>query len=91
MIIHPFHPLRGRTVRIYDRVSGSKREIVRYFVDRPAGPLLASIPISWTSLRRVDDFERVSSGRSLFRSDDLVELREVVDSLLAPAAERNQK
>ena len=91
MITHPFHPLRGRTVRIYDRVSGSRRAIVRYFVDRPAGAVLASIPISWTSLRHVDDFERVSSGRSLLRSDDLVELREVVDSMLAPAVERDQK
>ena len=91
MITHPFHPLRGRTVRIYDRVSGSRRAIVRYFVDRPAGAILASIPVSWTSLRRVDDFERVAAGRSLLRSDDLVELRELVDSLLAPAVERDQK
>ena len=42
-------------------------------------------------LRRVDDFERVASGCSLLRSDDLVELREVVDSMLAPAVERDQK
>ena len=72
-------------------MSGSRRAIVRYFVDRPAGAVLASIPISWTSLRRVDDFERVASGRSLLRSDDLIELREVVDSMLAPAIGRNQK
>ena len=91
MITHPFHPLRGRTVRIYDRVSGSKRAIVRYFADRPPGAILATVPVSWTSLRRVDDFERVSSGRSLFRSDDLVELREVVDSLVVPTAKRDQK
>ena len=91
MITHPFHPLRGRTVRIYDRVGGCKRAIVRYFADGPAGATLASIPVSWTSLRRVDDFERVAAGRSLLRSDDLVELRELVDSLLAPAVERDQK
>ena len=72
-------------------MSGSRRAIVRYFVDRPAGAVLASIPISWTSLRRVDDFERVASGRSLLRSDDLIELREVVDSMLAPAIGRDQK
>ena len=91
MITHPFHPLSGRTIRVYDRVSGSRRAIVRYFVDRPPGAVLASIPVSWTSLRRVDDFERVASGRSLFRADDLVELREVVDSMLSPATKRDQK
>ena len=37
VITHPFHPLRGRTVRIYDRVGGCKRAIVRYFADGPAG------------------------------------------------------
>ena len=91
MITHPFHPLRGRAVRIYDRVGGCKRAIVRYFADGPTSATLVSAPVSWTSLRRVDDFERVASGRSLFRAEDLVALREVVDSLLAPAVERDQK
>ena len=91
MITHPFHPFRGRALRIYDRVGGSRRATLRYFVDGPAGTILATIPVSWTSVRRVDDYERVSSGRSLFRSDDLMELREVVDSLLGLAAGRDQK
>ena len=65
--------------------------MVRCFADGPAGATLVSVPVSWTSLRRIDDFERVASGRSLFRADDLVALREVVDSLLAPAVERDQK
>ena len=91
MITHPFHPLRGRALRIYDRVGGCKRAIVRYFADSPAGATLVSAPVSWTSLRQVDDFERVASGRSLFRADDLIVLREVVDSLLVPAVERDQK
>ena len=72
-------------------MSGTRRAIIQYFVDRPPGAVLASIPVSWTSQRRVDDFERVSSGRSLFRADDLVELREVVDSMLLPAAKCDQK
>ena len=91
VITHSFHPLRGRTVRIYDRVGGSKRAIVRYFADSPAGATLVSVPVSWTSLGQVDDFERVASGRCLFRGDDLIVLRELVDSLLAPAVERDQK
>ena len=65
--------------------------MVRYVADGPACPVLISIPVSWTSLRRVDDFERVASGRSLFRADDLVALREMVDSLLAPVGARNHK
>ena len=91
MITHPFHPHRGRALRLHDGVGGCRRSIVRYFADGPAGAILFSVPVSWTSLRRVDDFERLASGRSLFRADDLVALREVVDSLLAPPAKRNQK
>ena len=91
MITHPFHPHRGRALRLHDGVGGCRRSIVRYFADGPAGAILFSVPVSWTSLRRVDDFERLASGRSLFRADDLVALREVVDSLLAPSAKRNQK
>ena len=91
MITHPFHPLRGRAVRIYDRVGGCKRAIVRYFADGPASATLVSVPVSWTSLRQVDDFERVASGRCLLRGDDLIVLRELVDSLLAPPVDRDQK
>ena len=91
LITHPFHPLRGRRVRIHDHVTVWNVTMVRYVADGPACPVLISIPVSWTSLRRVDDFERVASGRSLFRADDLVALREMVDSLLAPVGARNHK
>ena len=91
MITHPFHPLRGRAVQNYDRLGGSKRAIVRYFADGPTGATLVSVPVSWTSLGQADDFERVASGRCLFRGDDLIVLRELVDALLAPAVERDQK
>ena len=72
-------------------MGGSRRATLRYFVDRPDGAILATISISWTSLRQVDDFERVASGRCLFRGDDLLVLRELVDALLAPSGERDQK
>lgn len=65
--------------------------MVRHFMVGPAGPVLVSVPVSWTSLRRVDDFERVASGRSLFRSDDLAALREMVDSLLEASRGGDQK
>ena len=91
MITHPFHPHRGRGLRLHDGVGGCERSIVRYFADGTAGAILFSVPVSWTSLRRVDDFERASSGRSLLRADDLVALREVVDALLPAPAKRDQK
>ena len=65
--------------------------MVRHFMVGPAGPVLVSVPVSWTSLRRIDDFERVASGRSLFRIDDLAALREMVDSLLEANRGSDQK
>ena len=91
LITHPFHPLKGRRLQIHDRVTVLNVAMLRYVSEGPAGAILISVPLSWTSLRHVDDFERVSSGRSLFRGDDLVVLRELVDSLLAPPVERDQK
>ena len=40
------------------------------------------LPASWTSLRKIDDFERMSDGRSLFRPDRLIRLSHLVDGLL---------
>ena len=79
--------MRGRPLRIHDRVTVNRVAMVRHFVDGPAGPVLVSVPVSWTSLRRVDDFERVASGRSMFRADNLAALREIVDSLSRPDRE----
>ena len=62
--------------------------VVRYVAD---GLALVSIPMSWTSLRSVDDFEHASSGRCFFRVDDLVALRELVDSLLGVDGRCDQK
>ena len=62
--------------------------MVRYVADSQT---LVSIPISWTNLRVVDDFERISSGRSYFRADDLLELRELVDSRSDSGRRRDQK
>ena len=91
MVTHPFHPLRGRNLRVYDRVDGSRRAIIRHFVGGPDCPTLASVPIAWTSLRHVDEFERVSAGRCLFRAGDLAALCEAVDLLRSQATRRNQK
>ena len=46
------------------------------------GEGLRSLPVAWTDRRQVDDFERVSAGRSPFRADDLEMLRAQIDGLL---------
>lgn len=61
--------------------------LVRYVAD---GTTLFCIPICWTSLRVVDDFERVSAGRSLFRVDDLVALRALLDACLEGSPDSGQ-
>ena len=53
--------------------------LVRCVVDEER---VRSLPVAWTDQRTVDDFERVSAGRSLFRPDDLEALRAKVDVLL---------
>ena len=53
--------------------------LVRCIVDEE---WVRSLPVAWTDRRMVDDFERLSAGRSLFRPDDLEALRAQVDVLL---------
>ena len=53
--------------------------LVRCIVDEER---VRSLPAAWTDRRKVDDFERMSAGRSLFRPDDLDALRAQVDVLL---------
>jgi len=79
VVTHPFHPLKGRSFVFHSRRTSGGVPLVHYLADDGT---LASMPVSWTDLRGIDDFERVSSGRSLFRADDLVALRVLVDSWL---------
>ena len=75
----PFHPWRGRRFpRQYCLTTGNV-QLVRCIVDEET---LRCLPRAWTDLRVVDDFERASAGRALFRADDLVALRSLVDTLL---------
>jgi len=87
-ITHPFHPLNGHEFDIHDLVTVGAVRLVCYITDAAT---LVSIPVSWTSLRSVDDFERVSRGRSLWRTDDLVELRGIIDAHLESPATHDQK
>ena len=40
-----------------------------------------SMPARWTSIHVADGFELASAGRSRFRSDDLVKLVELLESI----------
>jgi hypothetical protein len=44
-----------------------------------SGGRLKSFPVNITDLFPIDDFTRISAGRSAFRVDDLLELRERLD------------
>lgn len=50
-----------------------------FFQDRAGN--LRSLPASWTSVVGVDPFVAVSAGRALFRVEDLLALRRLVQRL----------
>ena len=76
---HPFHPWSGRTFSVQRSVTTAGVALVRCIVDEE---WVRSLPVAWTDRRMVDDFERLSAGRSLFRPDHLEALRAQVDVLL---------
>ena len=78
-ITHPFHPWRGRKLQVVQVINKGTATLLRCQVDRHT---IRCFPQAWTSARAVDNFERVSAGRALFRPDDLSALRVMVDVLL---------
>ncbi|MDE0608667.1 MAG: DUF5372 family protein, partial [Anaerolineaceae bacterium] len=78
-VTHPFHPWSGRVFLLLGSVTTGSVALVRCVVDEER---VRSLPVAWTDRRRVDDFERMSAGYSLFRADDLEVLRAQVDVLL---------
>ena len=78
-VTHPHHPWSGRAFPLQRGVTTGGVALVRCIVDEER---VRSLPVAWTDRRKVDDFERMSAGRSLFRADDLDALRAQVDVLL---------
>ena len=76
---HPFHPWSGRAFPVQRSVTTGSVALVRCMVDEER---VRSLPVAWTDRRTVDDFERLSAGRSLFRPDDPDALGAQVDVLL---------
>jgi hypothetical protein len=76
-VTHPFHPLRGRELEIVDHRRGEEE---RVYLEVETGRV-ERVPIAWTSLGARDPFVVLANGRSLFRTDDLLRLCEVVAEL----------
>jgi hypothetical protein len=77
-VTHPFHPDFGREFALltYRHNWGEQRV---YFHDDQGR--LASLPASSTDVFAPDPFVRLSSGRSPFRLQDLLELVRILDGL----------
>ena len=75
-ITHPFHPLVGNEYEMVVRRHGWGEDRVFYY--GPDGRL-KSFQVNITDLFPIDAFTRISAGRSAFRVDDLLELRERLD------------
>ena len=75
-ISHPFHPLVGNEYELVGRHLNWGEDRVFYY--GPEGRL-KSFLVNVTDLFLIDAFTRISAGRSAFRLDDLLELRERLD------------
>jgi len=79
-ITHPFHPQRGQEIEMVTRRPHWGEDRVIY---RAREGHLASLPARWTSLVPDDPVVVLSSGRTPFRVDDLIELVALVSRLRA--------
>jgi YD repeat-containing protein len=77
-ITHPFHPLRGAEYELVTRKLTWGEDRAFYYDQAGA---LKSFLSNVTDLVPEDAFGRVSSGRSAFRVDDLLELCRLINRL----------
>jgi hypothetical protein len=75
-ITHPFHPLQGTEYELVVRRTNWGEDRVFYY-DRQGA--LKSFSVNVTDMVQADAFARTSAGRSAFRLDDLLELRDLLD------------
>lgn len=75
-VTHPFHPLRGQTFDLLAVRNNWGGDRVSY-----AGPdgRLRTLPVEWTDVLEPDLVVTVGAGRALFRTDQLRELRKLLD------------
>lgn len=75
-VTHPFHPLLGNEYELVGRHLTWGEDRVLYYGTEGR---LKSFLVNITDLFPIDAFTRISAGRSAFRVDDLLELRERLD------------
>jgi hypothetical protein len=80
LVTHPFHPLAGRSLEVVKRRRYWGADLV---IVLDQGGEVLSLPAVWTDAVAPDPFVVVSAGRCPFHIDGLVELSELVASLLA--------
>ena len=73
-ITHPFHPWFGRSFEVVTTQSAWGED--RVFVQEKGR--LCGLPVSWTDAAPADPFVVVAAFRSLWRTEDLVRLTELV-------------
>ena len=77
-ITHPFHPSRDRQLDLVTyRQNWGEDRIFYYNTENE----LISVPAQWTDLLDPDPFVTASSGRALFRTDELIDLVMLIEEL----------
>lgn len=87
-MVHPFHPLAGRSFDLVVRKKNWAEDRVSFFDDDGQ---LTSIPAGWTDVDPPDPFVAVSAGRSAFRVEDLLALAGLVEALRPARRRRSVK
>jgi Family of unknown function (DUF5372) len=82
-VTHPFHPYFGCEYELVVRRRNWGEDRV-YFHDSEG--VLRSLPAGWTDADEVDAFVAMAAGRSPFRTDDLLELADMVARLRSDPA-----
>jgi len=77
-VTHPFHPRHGQEIDVACRRRHWGEDRLVYL---DGGGHLCSICASLTDVDPPDEFRRIAAGRAAFRTDDLVELRGLLDRL----------
>ena len=78
-ITHPFHPLYPRT---FKNIKCQRLQGRNYFVFVDHNGKKCNVPIAWTDASKQEDaFVIISAGRSYFRVEDLLRLRDLVRNL----------
>ncbi len=77
-ITHPFHPLFGQE---FELVSYRRSWRIQAIDCLDQDGKLISVPLDWTDAAAEDPFVVIAAGRSYFRVEDLIRLKDLIDEL----------